>query len=696
MRKATRSPRSRKAKPQPPASGHAQSRGISIETDLKRSSALTSWLGPLLLAAQFVTMTWWSWRLWPDPLIDFGNELYVAWRLMAGDVLYRDVAYLFGPLSPHINGALFGIFGDSITTLIVANLLILALIVAGIYRLVSRETSRLAATACGAVCIGVFSFSQYTITGNYNFICPYNHGVTHGTALLVGLLLCLQRIARPADRQRSSATGTTSLLAGVCLGGLFLTKPEFALAGFGATAVYFAARWFCFRAMTVADEATVVAEASRSPHSPLWNEGKWLTAGIAAPMLLCILWFTLLAGADQAVSATLGAWLPIFRSGSANQAFYRSGMGLDKPWTNVSQVVSMTALALFFVGVAIKAAQGLARLLARAGEASAEPASPYERWFPAAVASLLTAIAFTLTTRQVSGLNLPQIPWMTLPQSFGPLLLLFAVLHIRALRSWAASGDSAATIDAGRGAFRLAAIAAAGLLLLKIILHVRVSHYGFCLAMPAAIVITAVLLGELPDLQSLSAAASRMLRGMLLGGILAVILVHIQFSNLYYKQKTMTVGSGGDVLYAMPAQRAQQLQVYPRGVCTAEAVRWMREYAEPDATLMVLPEGAMINYQLRRRNPTPYHNLAPIEVATYGESNILTAIKQSPPDYIVLVYKSAAEYGQGMFGSPGNYGESILAWVEEHYSVAVKGGGHPLQSKKPGLWILERKRVNQP
>ena len=55
------------------------------------------WAGPALVALAAVAMAAWTWRAWPDPLIDFGQQLYVSWRLAEGDALYRDVAYLYGP-----------------------------------------------------------------------------------------------------------------------------------------------------------------------------------------------------------------------------------------------------------------------------------------------------------------------------------------------------------------------------------------------------------------------------------------------------------------------------------------------------------------------------------------------------------------------------------------------------------------------
>ena len=68
-----------------------------------------------------LTLLAWSWRKWPDPIIDFGRELYVSVADYRGRVLYRDLASLFGPLSPYVNAIWFRLFGVSLTTLVVCN-----------------------------------------------------------------------------------------------------------------------------------------------------------------------------------------------------------------------------------------------------------------------------------------------------------------------------------------------------------------------------------------------------------------------------------------------------------------------------------------------------------------------------------------------------------------------------------------------
>src|SRR5688572_12646955 len=83
-----------------------------------------------LHAIVFVGLGWCSWLKWPDPLIDFGRELYVPSQIVRGAVLYRDLESLFGPLSPYLNALWFQLFGVSLLTLVVINLAIFAAIAA--------------------------------------------------------------------------------------------------------------------------------------------------------------------------------------------------------------------------------------------------------------------------------------------------------------------------------------------------------------------------------------------------------------------------------------------------------------------------------------------------------------------------------------------------------------------------------------
>ena len=60
-----------------------------------------------------------------------------------------------------------------------------------IYLLIRQVGDRLSATAGTLVFLAVFAFGQYGLQGNFNFVTPYSHEMTHGTALSLAALMLL-------------------------------------------------------------------------------------------------------------------------------------------------------------------------------------------------------------------------------------------------------------------------------------------------------------------------------------------------------------------------------------------------------------------------------------------------------------------------------------------------------------------------
>ena len=106
-----------------------------------------------------------------------------------------------------------------------------------------------------------------------------------------------------------------------------------------------------------------------------------------------------------------------------------------------------------------------------------------------------------------------------------------------------------------------------------------------------------------------------------------------------------------------------------------------------DATLAVLPEGVMINYLSRLNSPTPYINFMPPEMIVFGESNILAAFQDNPPDFVVLVHKDTSEYGPRFFGR--DYGQQLFNWIRDNYRPVSLVGATPFQTDDFGILLLE-------
>jgi len=165
-----------------------------------------------------------TWRTWADPVIDFGRELYVPWRLLSGQHLYSEIAYQNGPLSPFLNALWFAIGGVSLHTLETVNAAILLAVCWLLFHLLRAVSSRAAATVACATFLALFAFAEF-LYGNHNWMAPYSHELTHGIALSL-LAIVATRSWLVAGRARALAA------AGLLTGLVFLTKAEVFVAAF--------------------------------------------------------------------------------------------------------------------------------------------------------------------------------------------------------------------------------------------------------------------------------------------------------------------------------------------------------------------------------------------------------------------------------------------------------------------------------
>ena len=178
--------------------------------------------GPSATVLAGAAMLWVSWRKWPDLLIDFGQQLYLAWQMVEGRALYEDLICNYGPLAPYANAGAFACLGPSVMTLVLLNLLVFGGIAWITCRLMRRVGTPVSAGCCGVMLMLVFGFSQLSTGGNFNYATPYENSITIGLLpALAALWVALRyRGARPVW-----------WTVGCCLGLCFLSKPEVFLAG---------------------------------------------------------------------------------------------------------------------------------------------------------------------------------------------------------------------------------------------------------------------------------------------------------------------------------------------------------------------------------------------------------------------------------------------------------------------------------
>ena len=569
----------------------------------------SKWAGLVLVGCVFALAAALSWRRWPDILVDFGIQLYLPWRISQGDVLYRDMMYLTGgPLSQYFNALLFKFFGVSFRTLIFANLAITAGMLVLVYRRFLTAADRLTATMICLAIVLVFVFQHFVPVGNYNYVTPYCHEIFHGLVLSLVVVMWLSDWVEKERIQFAVAAGFGSGL-------VFLTKPDVFVALIVCVVAAFFVIVFFHRRTGFAAQSLVA----------------FLLAGLI-PLVMFFALFLQVEDWRTSMRSVVSAWVPLWHTSITRDPFYQWCLGLDLPFLHLEK---MAAHFIFIVMITV-----------------------------------IYALAFRWGME--SRFKWVRPSWMVWPLLIVPLLILAVVWNwVDCGRSLPLLGLSAGVL-LGLSCRKIAAEPAMifpllwnvfGLALLaKLGLFARIWQYGFALAMPAFAGGVYLFVWLLPlRLEQRYRVRSHLFRVtaclVLVTGFVRLFLL----SESYYLRKDRPVGGDGDKIMAYG------LAVDPFHGTVETALSWVEKNVPPDATLAVLPEGAMINYLSRRVNPTPHLAWFPPVMAVFGQTNMTAAFEKNSPDYVLIIARSASEFGVGFFGYDPRYGMELMQWVGSHY-----------------------------
>ncbi len=582
-----------------------------------------SWAGLAGLLAYFLSV---SWRKWPDPLIDFGRELYLPWRISQGALLYRDLEGHYGPLSQYFNGLVFAFFGPGLMVLVIANLLIFAAILTLLYLLCRLAWGPGAAFVATAVYISVFGFSQLTGISNYNYATPYAHETTHGLLVALALTLVLTRwVGKP--------TPSMTFVAGFLYGLSFVLKPEFILAGGLVSLVALLVRW-------------------RSYSRPGALSALAGIIGLILPTLGFTAYFSLFLPFRDAVSAACQAWLRFVSSDpQSSVAGIQTGFsGLDNTSSNLVGHLIATGVAGVFIGLVVLIGWSIKKRLA-------------------------LSVGIVITLLGSAGLvwfSSFYCNWLEVGHCLLGLVLVYLAVQSILLLSgkWRPENTDNVTPR-----ILLAVLGIA--LMARMALNGRIYQYGFYQAALAGSIIPAILVGELPDWLQASRREKRLIWVLIAALIVPGIFRIALSSQTLLRTKTVPVGEGVDRFYAF----ARKME--PTGEIVA-AVTTALETVNKTDTLTVFPEGIMINYLARVPSTVPGFFYA----ATGPK--LIAQLETRPPKGVVLISRDLREYGVERYGDkPGN-GQEILLWLSQHYHQVAHVGGNPLDNRQRGAVLFKR------
>lgn len=579
-----------------------------------------------------------TWLTWPDDLIDFSRELYLPWRVSCGDVLYRDLAYDFGPLSVYTNAALFALLGrPSIHALFALNFAFWTATLLALRAILRRLAHP--AVAALAVCafILLFSFNRYTGVGNENYLSPYSHELPRGFLLAILSLLSL-------DSGLKKSSWKLSCLSGFLLGLSLFAKPEIALAAVSSVAVLFLANFSWKRGRGACGRGLETPSLSICL---LWPFALGVLVALSAVLLP--LSFALNSFPRAFLNGFLNLYLDCFNRSLSALPYYQATTGLDAPLTNAIRLLAggvLASLPFLAAGFIPKCRMRNVQIMVAILLVSASGVIGFFAFWPLNYALPLAPAAFLSVTLFRCWRRHPAPGGTSSPP----------VASSAGCPPHGRDGD-----DALAAAFSILALA----LVSKIALHAGISHYGFVLALPAFC--CAVLLAFYPPCPPVRTLLAATL-------VLAFTAAGITHSarRLALEQIATPIHDG--TCRARPAEAE----------ISNGALDWIRANTAPDSTLAVLPEGAILNVLSGRPNPTPYVYLTQPDWLRFDPAAILAAYSNSPPDTLVLVDIHA----KSKFGI--DYARPLMAFLDPLYTPAITFDIRTSSSTNTALLIATR------
>ncbi len=581
------------------------------------------------IAAYLIKMSWYAWA---DILLDYGEELYIPWRISEGAVLYRDmINNYFGPLPFYLNALWFHLLGTSITTLIVVSLFILVLLVWLIEDWLKTITNPLSVFVSGIIFIGIFAFGRYTENGNYDYLTPYSYGLVLGFVTIMGLLSCLKRWG-------NNKKFIWLIPAGLLLGSTVINKIEIFIPAVAIVLSYFGTELV----IDFKNKARIIL-------------GFLTTCFIGlVPPLVTIYLFSKSMPVNEAFKGIFGQFILAFNGGLAQMnslPFYKTSLGTNDILGNSLRMLGWSwiwfnmALVGIFISLSLK---------------NIRPNR------------LLIWIIFSLTG-VLEYLLIPNTSWFEIARSFPVLILAgFGISLWLALKRRPDHQQNWPML--------VTSFVLAGTFLLKMPLNSRIYHYGFVLGVPATLLAVVALTDWLPRyLERYN--IGRTFKIFFLVTFSVMVVKDIGISSANYSKNTFDC-CGTDINDTLIVDQK-------RGPIIEDTVNELKRRLGPNETFSVLPRGIMLNYLLRRPDPTKVI-FAFGDLLSFSEDDIINSYSKNPPDFIVYLHLDTNEHGFRFFGH--DIGVKLYNWVNKNYNQVWQEGGTPFEAKtKFAATILQKK-----
>jgi len=553
----------------------------------------------------FIAMLVVSWRRWTSMIVDIGRETDLPFRIMNGEMLYRDVHYIYPPFSPYFNALLYRVFGPHLDTLILGGIFFAALLTFLCYKIASRfmPSTQAAIAVSFIVVLCVFKPAG-------NMILSYSAAGVHAAVFSLAAILFTMDYAERGKRR-------DLIVAGVFIGLAAITKQEFAFSCATAATAFLIYRHRS-NVLAFLRDLAFVAIPAMIVAVPVFA---WLFANIDWRILIndCHLFLTNIP---------------------ESLVFYnRFRSGLDHPVASVFQMLGGAAVSIAFAALVVLFSDKTGRLRSRSVIAFA-------------VSSIVVAIILFFFIEDWDGSPLRALPFFLAAMIFW---------------SWTRkpkSGESENLPSEGSHRHQILFIIAvyALAMIVRVVLRVPSGGFSGSFYLPASIIlIFYALLVLLPQAigkwTNDDESQLRAMRIVTAICTLAIVVTGVSFGIRFRRNYN----------YEIVAPRGRLYGERYSGPALSETLKFIEANIAEGEFIAVLPEGCDIGFLTGRRMNFRHQVLIPSFLSEQDELDAIAALKKENIRYIFIPNRAMREFGKVEFGR--DFYQTLGRYIEENYHV---------------------------
>jgi 4-amino-4-deoxy-L-arabinose transferase-like glycosyltransferase len=551
-----------------------------------------------------------SWQRWTQPLLDHGREMNLPARILAGERLYADAQFLYGPFAPYFNATLYGVFGVHLSVLKTSGTVCAILILLMIYwlarRLMGEWESTLAAGLVLVIC---------ALKSTANYVQPYAYAALYGLVFALGSLIAT---ASYLKTRRSTAIAFAGSLAGLSL----ISKPEIALASLAAA----------FTALIV---------ESISDRKLLWRDAALF--GLPVIVIVASIYGYILSRVSLHVLLVDNHVL--FTAMPEQLVYFNRHISGLAQWP-ASLWFSLAGIGVFALWA------GLCGVIGAIISWQKEP-----DWRGAFKIGLIVVIIGAVWREAA-------IRFFNVPSDVTPfasaVFLLPIVIVVTSQRLRRAGNISDASSPRRRVLLVIAVFSL--ILILRAILNVTTTGPYTPFFIPTLILVYLYLLFRVaPTLLSKPVSVRVNIRrvAMLMIGLL-IIGMAVNSAKRFRRLNTFTVSSPRGAFITTPEI----------GEPLVEAIRYVEERTKPGDYVLALPVATTINFLAARPYPLREEIVHPGFLTGDKELEAIERIKNCNTPLILIANLDTSEFRDQTFGV--NYNQRLMRWVNENYHVTAR------------------------